>query len=161
MRQLDFTPIARKDRPSQRRVLNASCRFYPERYIEHQAAYQFLAEQSANGETLVSLLVRALLAYDDYRNSPQFQRPFEFQRSQGGDPATMRSLSVRIPRDKYWEHRRAAEILDETTELHGEGMKLIIRALLYYREQQKQVASPRVAERSPRQLALAEPSLVA
>lgn len=49
-------------------------------------------------------------------------------------PGRVKSLPARLYIDKFVEHRRAYDFLQEMQELHGEGVKTIVRSLLYYRD---------------------------
>lgn len=53
-------------------------------------------------------------------------------RDQRQAPPRIKAISTRLYIDKYVEHRKAAEFLEEMTELHGEGTKAFVRGVLLY-----------------------------
>lgn len=59
-------------------------------------------------------------------------------------PARIRNLQVRFYVERYAEHRHALELLTSAGRQRGEGPKLIVRALLHYRDT---VARPLAAVR--------------
>jgi hypothetical protein len=50
------------------------------------------------------------------------------------NPARVKSVPARLRVDNYWEHRQAYEFVQRQQDLHGEGSRTIVRALLHYRD---------------------------
>lgn len=67
----------------------------------------------------------ALIARLDFRPIPLDERH---------TPGRVKNLPARLYIDKFEEHRQAYNFLQQMQELHGEGVKTIVRSLLYYRD---------------------------
>ena len=50
------------------------------------------------------------------------------------NPPRVKSVPARLYIDKFVEHREAYDFLQEMQNLHGEGVKTIVRSLIYYRD---------------------------
>lgn len=67
----------------------------------------------------------SLIARLDFRPVPEKARH---------KPGRVKNLPARLYIDKFQEHRQAYEFLQRMQELHGEGVKTIVRSLIYYRD---------------------------
>jgi len=61
----------------------------------------------------------------DFKALPAFKRQY---------PKRTRHVSARLYIDKYEEHREANEFLESHKDLHGDGSRTVVRALLLYRD---------------------------
>ena len=155
--QMDFRPVPPEERESPGRVMSAPARLYIDKWVEHREACRFLQQQQDLYGDGSRLLVRALIHYRDNVIIP-LERWREQQATKRGpavippellvaqlafrpvppgareNPGRIKSVSARLYIDKYIEHREAYEMLQEQQALRGEGLKTLIRALLYYRD---------------------------
>jgi hypothetical protein len=149
--QLDFRPVPVIEREQPGRVKSVPARLYIDKYIEHREAYNFIQEmQDLHGEG-TKTVVRALLHYrdtiivgleefdDDRRRLPEalLIGQLDFRPVPPAERATqprIKNVAVRMYIDKYIEHRWAYEFVKEQQDLHGEGNKIIVRALVHYRD---------------------------
>jgi len=142
----EFTELPRQSRHSPARTRNLQTRFYNDRYFEHQAAFEFLANSKQTHGEGPKTLVRALLHYRDtvvipLANLPRGTTPPEsIQRAQldfapKPPSATDRTkaVSIRLHIDKIIEHREVYEFLQRQQRLNGDGNKTVIKALLHYK----------------------------
>jgi len=156
--QMDFQPIPVAERQSPGRIKSVPARLYIDKWLEHREAYTFIQQQQDLHGDGSRTLVRALVYYRDTVIIPLAQRrerqasgkrasavippelviaqlaftPVPFEQRQ--DPGRIKHLSARLYIDKYIEHREAYETLQAEQELHGEGLKTLVRALLHYRD---------------------------
>lgn len=138
---MDFTPVPRDKRHAPPRIRNINARLYTHKYREHREAYAFLQEMTELHGEGTKTVVRALNAWADYleEGTKDGERPplpdfTPLPQKAGQDPQKASGVNVRLRIDAYVEHRRAAEIIDEAIQIHGEGTKTIVRALLYFRD---------------------------
>lgn len=154
--QLDFRPVSPAERQTPGRVKSIPARFYVDKWQEHGEAAEFLESQQALHGEGSKTLVRALIYYRD-----TVIRPLESSQKVGRRatvkaiapermlsqlafrpvpperrhrPGRVRHASARLYIDRWVEHRDAYEFIQAQQELHGEGLKTIVRALLHYRD---------------------------
>jgi hypothetical protein len=144
--QLEFQPVPQDERKVPGRIQYMPARFRIDEYEEHDEALRFL-EAVPRGDG-GKLLVRALLHFRDSvieplsngsAGSTELLRAArgEFHRKeQRGSRKTRRvkNVSARLYIDKFVEHREAYEFLKEAQETSRDGNKMIVRALLHYRD---------------------------
>ena len=167
----DFSPVPADQRQRPARVPNVSARLYIDRVTEHRDVVAFLTDiVDLHGEgtkTIVRSLIHyrdtvigangrplnPVVALRDFTPIPRAERPEE--------PAKPKNLSARLYIDKWREHRDAFEFLSRMQNLHGDGAKTLVRALLHYRDTvvvpREQAAAPHADE--PAQLTLDAPGL--
>lgn len=139
---MDFTPVPRAARHAPPRIRNINGRFYTHKWKEHREAYHFLQEMTELHGEGTKTVVRALNAWQDYLDSQETKKGLRapltdftpLPKKPGVSESKPSGIMVRLRIDAYLEHRRAAEIIDEATQIHGEGTKTIVRALLYFRD---------------------------
>jgi hypothetical protein len=146
--RLDFRPVPLADRQVPGRVKNIPARLYIDKFIEHKEAYNFLQEiQELHGEG-TKTVVRALLYYRDAvinklaeiegSDSEEEEKlilvsRLDFKPNSAGEDR-IKHVSVRLYIDKFIEHREAYAFISEIQTNQGEGIKTLVRALLYYRD---------------------------
>jgi hypothetical protein len=139
---MDFTPVPREKRHAPPRIRNINGRFYTHKWKEHREAYAFLQEMTELHGEGTKTVVRALNAWQDYLDAGEAKdgsraplQDFTPLPQKGGKGETKPSgIMVRLRIDAYLEHRRAADIIEEAIQIHGEGTKTIVRALIYFRD---------------------------
>jgi hypothetical protein len=156
--QMDFRPVPVADRESPGRIKSVPARLYIDKWVEHRQAYDFIQQQQDLHGDGSRTLVRALVYYRDTVIIPlaaRRERQASGKRAstvippellvaqlafvpvppeQRQDPGRIKHISARLYIDKYLEHREAYEALQAEQELHGEGLKTLVRALLHYRD---------------------------
>lgn len=144
--QLDFQPVPQRQRKTPGRVKSVPVRLRIDQYEEHERAYEFLKEVNNIHGLGSKTLVRALLHYRDTVVRPIESgsvRPtdpsvlisrLDFTPQRGRKGSRVKHASARLYIDKWIEHRQAYEFLQKQSEIHGEGAKTIVRALLHYRD---------------------------
>jgi hypothetical protein len=134
-------PAGQRQRPA--RVHSISARLYIGKIAEHRDAFSFLKQMQDLHGAGIKTIVRALLhyretvigddvepsdpdiAYREFRPIPADQRPAK---------QPIKGVSVRLYVDKYIEHREAYAFLQSMQDLHGDGARTIVKALLHYRD---------------------------
>jgi hypothetical protein len=144
--ELDFHPVPPSERKSPGRVKSLPARLYIDRWAEHREAWEFLRSvQRFHGEG-AKTIVRALLHYERTVIEPLEARggraggdlPPELVAARlefhplGGRGRRIKHVSARLYIDRWAEHREAYEFIQRMQDLHGEGNKTIVRALLHY-----------------------------
>ena len=160
--QLDFRPVPSAQRQGAR-IKSVPARLYIDKFLEHRQAYEFIQEmQDLHGEG-TKTVVRSLLHYRD-----SVIRPLEEKQAAGEETtqpelliaqldfrpvpqgqrkgSRIKHVAVRLYIDKYIEHRQAYTFVQEMQDIHGEGNKTIVRALIHYRD--TIIAPMRAAEES-------------
>lgn len=147
----EFTPVPAKMRKSPGRIKSIPARLYINKYVEHKAAFDFLDDvvNSGHGDG-IKTLVRALLYYQETVFNPLQElrnkditatvprnlliAVTEFTLMPKGNVKDVKNIGARLYIDKYVEHRQAYHFLQEVQKTYSEGNKVIIRALLHYKE---------------------------
>ena len=155
---MDFHPVPAAERQTPGRVKSVPARLYIDKFTEHREAYAFLQQQQDLHGEGSKTMVRALLHYRDDIILPLSELR-ERQAASGRrnhaipdkcliarlafrpvpanarhTPGRVKHVSARLYIDKYVEHRDAYEFIASQQELHGEGLKTLVRALLHYRD---------------------------
>jgi hypothetical protein len=162
----DFQPIPADQRQRPARVPSVSARLYVSKVQEHKEAFDFIKDmQEMHGEG-TKTVVRALVHYEQtiigtngsflnpevalraFRPLPREERPVKQQ---------TKGLSARLYIDRWAEHRQAYEFIQRQQELHGDGAKTLVRALLNYRD--AVIRPQQEAAAGPSQLSLDAPGL--
>jgi hypothetical protein len=156
---LEFQPIPPSQRHTPGRITHATARLYIDRFVEHREAYDFLQHQQEIYHDASSILVRAIVHYRDTvlvpleamrakqgssgrrpRMPPEVTRALLAFRPltprQRQTPERVKGARARLYIDRFVEHRAAHDVLDEQQGLHGHGevQKMIVRAVLHYRD---------------------------
>jgi len=157
--QLDFHPIPPSERRSPGRVKSIPARLYIDQWEEHRQAFSFLQQQQQLHGEGSKTLVRSLIHYrntvilpleewqEKQASSPRKRQSTPPQElliallafqpvppSHRHEPARVKNVSARLYIDKWLEHREAYEFLVAQQQLHGQGLKTIVRALIHYRD---------------------------
>jgi hypothetical protein len=143
-----FTEVPVQGRHSPARTKNLQTRFYIDRYLEHQEAFDFLADSKQTHGEGPKTLIRALLYYRDTvaqplgglsrgQKVPQDLKRWmlDFTPKSRSRTDRTKAVSIRLHIDKISEHREVYEFLQRQQRLHGDGNKTVIKALLHYRQQ--------------------------
>lgn len=124
-------------------------RLYIERYAEHRAAFEYLANLQKKFPSQGSkTIVRAILKYRDEVEEPlgrwekdkRSRKPsgsslaLKKFKELGGSKTKAKQVSLRLAIDRWAEHRAAFRFLNDYQKKSGQANDLIIRSILYYKK---------------------------
>jgi hypothetical protein len=135
-----MTPLPLDERQRPQRIRSIFCRFYPERWQEHQEALDYYREASEFFGDKSELVIRALATYADdlaTGNARSYGRTSLGRAKRGEEKPLVVQLSWRAYIDKYVEHRRALELYEQAKLGDGQIKHLFAAALLNLRDRER------------------------